>query len=129
MISSKVVRKTFRDAYPKLRNIWLRDKEYYSLKVDALVEFIGNNTPINGAGDCDDYATILHGRAREEGLKDYKGTWAFGECLVDKMLGRDAYHAMNVAITSNNKIWLIDPQSGGYWVANPKEDNIYFIFM
>lgn len=129
MISSKAIRHVFKKAFPNLKHLWLRDKEYYAPTIDELKDFIEANTPIARVGDCDDSATILHGKAKEEGRKNFRGTWAFGDCMVDKMLDRDVFHALCVAVTSNQKIWMIDPESGGYWVANPKEDNIYFILM
>lgn len=129
MISSKRIGRIVDKLYPRCDNVWLRDRSYYALTIDELIKFIEDNTPIAGDGDCDDRADILHGLSRSEGLKEYAGTWAFGTALLDELLGQKVYHAMNIAITSNEKLWLVEPKNGAYWVADPKEDNIYFIYM
>ena len=129
MITSKQIRAVIKAEYPNAKNVWLRDKQYHAFSFDELEKFVNENTPITGPGDCDDFSTILHGKAKQFGLDPWKGTLAFGECLLNMYRGMKMAHSMNIAVTSDLKLYLVEPQMGGLWLADSKEDGVYFVWI
>jgi hypothetical protein len=37
-------------------------------------------------------------------------------------------HSANIYMT-NNKVYMVEPQTGAFWEANPDEDSVFFIKM
>lgn len=88
--------------------------------------------------DCDDFALVLHAfivqeryiRADEHKLpKEEWFPWAFGEVWGSKFQGENTAHAINICITDEEEIFLIEPQNDKIWLANSSDDNVYFCRM
>ena len=83
--------------------------EYYKYRIETF--------------DCDDFALILHAWIRQE---QYKQKWnyplAFGECWGE--FETNIYHAMNFAITNEEKFILIEPQTDE--VKRYESDDTFF---
>lgn len=61
--------------------------------------------------DCDDYAAISFAAVLRGAIKEgFKYAPVFG--VIDITLKEGGGHALNFAMTSNNKVWLFEPQNG-----------------
>lgn len=97
--------------------------------IDVLREFLdqvgGIDIPYRlESFDCDDYAYVLMGREREwYGLNSPSTSGsAFGWISGDLRLHNETdwnYHAMNVFIDNNKKVWVIEPQTNE--IFDPKQ--------
>jgi len=79
--------------------------------------------------DCEDYSLILHAFVRQ--LQYYKNEelpLAFGEVWLKESNGRSRSHALNIAVTDEGEVILIEPQSNKVRSLNDK-DVVYFIRM
>ena len=45
-----------------------------------------------------------------------------------KLLGFETVHSANIYLTCD-KIYMVEPQAGAFWEANPDEDTVFFIKM
>ncbi len=88
--------------------------------------------------DCDDYALILHAfviqkryRQVERGKlkKPQWYPWAFGQAWGNKFQGNKVSHAVNIVITRDEKVLLIDTKRDRIWEADPDNDQITFVRM
>lgn len=71
--------------------------------------------------DCDDFAVILNAFVKQNRYKEgAKLPWAFGEAWV-----KGGEHAVNIVITSDNKILLIEPQADKIWEASEKDEIVF----
>jgi hypothetical protein len=86
--------------------------------------------------DCDDFAQILHSFIVQERYREmmHRGSnkkewlpWAFGQCWGQKFQGKDGGHAINLCVTRDSGIMLIEPQNDALWEAKKGEDFVFFI--
>ena len=76
--------------------------------------------------DCDDYALLLHAWVRQEQYRNkWEHPWALGEAWG--YFGGEK-HALNVVVTADNGLMLIEPQSDGMR-KNDKKDIFTFVRM
>ena len=123
-ISAKEVRQRLKGIWPNLKNIWLFDKQYELPTKDQIEDFIDGHyfdAPVHA--DCDDYALQLHAYVKRK-----RPQWAFGEATGKKIRDIKAVHSLNIAITET-KVYLIEPQLEGLWLADSKLDDIFFVKM
>ena len=71
-------------------------------------------------GDCDDFATRLHGAFCIPGWS----ALVVGEVICNT--GRDC-HAINCFIDTNKQVWLIEPQTDQVWRAGQKGWQYYTV--
>lgn len=72
--------------------------------------------------DCDDFADILAAYVKQNRYKEHaKLPWSFGICW-----GSVRQHALNIAVTNNDKVYLIEPQNDEIWEATGAE-GLYLI--
>jgi len=146
-ITDKEIVKQLQTIWPKLeedKNVWLADSAYWMPDrkwIDELLKasWIDKKKYIQSTWDCDDYALYLMAEAHylvaglvwaEEIKKEDALPWAFGECwgyfnvdwndIVKK-------HSINICITSDEGILLIEPQDDSIRIPDPKKDSIQYI--
>lgn len=111
--------------------VWLDDNVYFlpqKKTIESLLWWDGTNAyPYGGEGrDCDNFAKILQGRALEACmLNDCARGIAFGivsgQFVMKGKLSEE--HQMNLCVTADRKVWLIEPQSDAWFRPHP--DNQY----
>jgi hypothetical protein len=55
--------------------------------------------------------------------------WAFGQAWGHKFQGNKVSHAVNIVITRDEKVLLIDTKRDRIWEADPDNDQITFVRM
>jgi len=148
-ITDKEIEKQLQIIWPKLeldKNIWLADSEYWMPKrkdVEELLKasWVDKKKYIQSTWDCDNYALYLMAECHYlvAGLvwselikKEDALPWAFGECwgyfnvnwneIVRK-------HAINIVLTEDDGILLIEPQTDEIWIPERKKDSIHYVRM
>jgi hypothetical protein len=133
LVKSKDIRKRLRAVWPKLRHIWCDDGAYETLTtktVDSLLKQsdVQERVFITNKNECEEFALFL--------LCDFKRfnilsrytthSWAFGVARARKHKGLEFAHKLNIFLT-DDKIYLVEPQTDEYWEADPDNDDIYFV--
>ena len=129
------------DGFPNPSNIAMPDDNYW-LMTKAEVETILRDTWIEkykyviDGFDCEDYSLIFHAFVIQERYKKMKKAgqtgwlpFAIGQCWGTKFEGKVRSHAINLAITSDAGIIFIEPQKDRVFIANPGDNDIYFLRM
>ena len=147
-ITRRKLIETIKDVWPNLidkmpnpTNIAIPDSEYWLLSRRD-VEWILSDTWINKYGyvtegfDCDDSAMVFHAFCIQERYKRMKesnaSSWvpfAIGQVWGTKFNGKDMGHAINIAVTFDDGIILMEPQNDKTWIADGDRDNVHFIRM
>jgi hypothetical protein len=80
--------------------------------------------------ECEEFALFCHAFVKQYQIYNTndKYNWAYGECMTSKLMGDEYVHSCNVYLTVNN-IYMVEPQTGAYWQADPELDTIFFIKM
>lgn len=123
--------------------IAMADERYWKptrREVEKLVQqgFIKRFLGTSELMDCDDQALILHAfviqkryRQVEKGKikKPQRYPWAFGQAWGDQFQGNKTSHAVNICITRDEKVLLIDLKRNRIWEANPESDRVTYVRM
>lgn len=136
-----------KDGLPGPTNIAMADMRYWIPSIQS-IEFFLKNTNIDRFDyhsegfDCDDFAYVLAGFARQHRYYEMKVRglfpqewlqWPFGMCWGTKFEGRKTGHAINIVIARDDKdkqdLYLIEPQNDKIWIANQDDDKPHFICM
>ena len=137
----------FRELWPNLKiydSIRLADEDYYNptkkrlkqviAEAKKIINKIGNDY-IPEIYDCDDFALLLNAIvkaiwvrfAKENKVpKEYWRALSFGEVWGTKFRDKKMAHAINVCLTRDKGIVLIEPQDYSLWVAG-SQDAAFFI--
>lgn len=132
--------------FPDASSIFLADGDYYLPKRNKVEKAIRKAHLSEKYKyhlenfDCDDYALVMHSyivqRRYEKILNEHLKksewcSWAFGQVWGSKFNGYLVWHAINIAITSDKGIILIEPQAeGAYtWQPSRESDVVHFIRM
>jgi len=123
MVSEKEIKKMLMKTWPDLR-VFVRSDPEYILPIlsevsEAIIK-IGEIKPAHGS-DCDDYALHLHSK-----IKWNHPHWAFGECFGEHIRGRNVLHYVNVCVTQDRGVILIEPQIVNDWWI-PQDDKILWV--
>ena len=119
--------KRLKDSFPELLD-WNPTDEEYTL-VDGLNSFqtLVNQFPSRpwkkNVNECEEIARRFMYQVR-----DWEYNKAIGVAFVTMHQGIEERHTLNIAF-SYNDILLADLQTGNVWIANPSQDNIYFVEM
>jgi len=129
------------DSLPYRTNIAIPDSHYWLL-TRRDVEWILSNTWINSykqhleGMDCDDSALLFHAFCRQERYKRMreagKSSWfsfAIGQAWGTKFKGQVSGHALNIAITRDEGIILMEPSNDSTWLADGNRDYVHFIYI
>jgi len=137
------------DLFRQLKSIWpsmqviLADREYWlpaESKVHDLVwgSYIEQYRYTVELFDCDDYALTLHAFVVQERYKQMEERklpkeewfpWAFGEVRGRRFNGVEANHAINICVTSDKGVLLIEPQNDKSWTADRDRDHAYMCLL
>ena len=123
--------------WPDLKHIWLTDPIYKPTPTsgieDALRLWEGELRKYafkKNLTECEEFALFCHAYVKQYQIYHFsdKYNWAYGECMAKKVLGFEAIHSCNLYLTSN-KIYMVEPQTGAFWEANPDLDDVFFVKM
>ena len=129
------------DGLPNPTNIAMPDGQYWLITKREL-EWAVSDTFMERyrykaeGMDCDDFAMILHAWVVQERYREIvergAGTstwfpWAFGQCWGSRFRGQDTGHAINICVTRDVGILLVEPQNDRIWEAEDGEDIAHFI--
>lgn len=126
------------ESLPRLdnNNIWLHDNIYGLYPKSDLERFLAYDS-LNKERyetekfDCDDFSVSLMGRERAW----YKQTpysrasplgFAFGDIRKDDQDAAPFFHAINIFVDENRKLWLVEPQTDAITEPTP---NSSFMFV
>ena len=129
------------DGYPGPSNIAIPDNTYWlptkrDLEWRVVDTFMDQYRYKAESFDCDDFALVLHAFVvqeryvqieRRELSKDEWFPWAFGQVWGTRFRGQPMGHAINVCLTSDDGIILLEPQNDQIWEANTDRDHVHFV--
>ena len=100
-------------------------KLLFDSQIDSYVHTAHTISPKSGILDCDDFALLLHAYVIKRRYEDFKKgripkdqlyPLAFGQIwYTDPKIG---YHAINICITHDKGVLLIEPQNDEVWKAD-----------
>jgi hypothetical protein len=137
--SAKLLKKLL-ETWPDMNpgRLWPEDRSYVMPTRKELEEFVFKSKVddyeyVPEIQDCGDFALFLHVDVIRERFKDYKDgkiskdqqyPWAFGQLWhQDSQIG---YHAINICITKDEGVLLIEPQTDKIRKAT-RDMTIYFV--
>lgn len=117
------------------KQVSISDRQYALLDEKVLKKALRRDgtdkfTYTKEGGDCDDFAQILCGRVKEYAmLCDFKAGAAFGVCAgelwaVGQKDGGMVKHAMNIVVTAERQVFLVEPQTDKWYRPDPR--NVYW---
>jgi hypothetical protein len=136
-LTSKKICERLKEVWPTLNSIWLTDKKYLAVKQREMQlvlkiweDELKNYEYLPTVSECEEFALFCHAFVKLRQLADRNDdyNWAYGECIAKKLLGVDMIHSANIYLT-HDKIYLVEPQTGAFWEANPDEDTVFFVKM
>jgi hypothetical protein len=113
-------------AFKNVDDLKLTDTRYKLVDINQLKIFLSRNTVnsrkyVSDSNDCDDFALILLGDVTR-----WDSDLAFGIAFVVKEDGD--YHALNVLISTQKKVYLVEPQTDEVFLV-PDNWDIRFVLM
>ena len=118
---------------PNCRINLVADKSYSTINANNLkgllkVGFIDRYKFKAEVFDCDDYALILHAWIRQIQYKEkWENPMAFGEAWGK--FGNEEHHALNIAISHDSEILIIEPQTDEVRYYDETKDSFILIRM
>lgn len=122
--------------WPDLKQIWLTDPVYIATPenvIEALRLWEGELKKYSfkkNVTECEEFALFCHAFVKQYQIYNFndKYNWIYGECMTSKLLGSKYVHSCNIYLTNNN-IYMVEPQTGAYWQADPELDEVFFVKM
>ena len=143
IITSEDLIKRLTDMWPDLKGFIYNADGTYWMPTFRDLEWLMVDTFFNEYGwtreifDCDDFSLCLHafvvqGRYKQmmekKLTKEERLPWSFGQAWMTKYRGNIDGHAINICITRDKGMILIEPQSDMLlWEANNETDNCYYV--
>jgi hypothetical protein len=144
-ITSKEIRDKLQETWPQLEYIWLWDTTYWTPNIDAVEDALKvSNVPtmdfIDEFNDCDNFALQFLAECRRKRYFQWKEgnlpeeqrySMTIGFVFMDQVRGMEMLHAANLVLDKEGDIYILDstPQEKRMWIADPKNDNVLFVFM
>lgn len=134
--SAKGIKSRLTRMWPDLKYMWLTDPVYKPTPtdiVDALLLWEGELKKYSfkkNLTECEEFALFCHAFIKQYQIYNFsdKYNWIYGECMTKKLMGFESIHSCNLYLTSNN-IFMVEPQTGAYWQADPDLDDVFFVKM
>jgi len=135
--TSDKIRKRLKEKWPELSDIWLTDGKYLLPEVSDLEPVFAlwnlqlhDFKYVQNLFECEEFALFFHAAAKKYQIFNREDplNWCLGECITKELLGFPMVHSCNLFLTKD-KIYMIEPQTGAYWEANPEEDKVFFVNM
>lgn len=129
------------DNLPGPTSIALADKDYWMITKAQVKEIVSKTWFEKYHGvvegfDCDDYALLFYAFVVQERYKQMRESgetawlpWAIGIAWGSMFDGRIAPHAVNIAITRDAGIILIEASNDKVWIPTSKTDLVYFAIL
>ncbi len=124
----------FKKLQADLRQIWLRNKEYWIPSLDELQtvveKYICELPVISGFNECENYALFLHSAVKkhivEEGILNLN--WAFGDFICKKktIFFGTVIHTACICLTDQG-FYIIEPLEKNKVQAVNEDYDIFFI--
>ena len=122
--------------WPDLKQIWLTDPVYIATPenvIEALRLWEGELKKYSfkkNVTECEEFALFCHAFVKQYQIYNFndKYNWIYGECMTSKLLGSKYVHSCNIYLTNNN-IYMVEPQTGAHWQADPELDEVFFVKM
>jgi len=132
-ITSKELRKKFKDEFDGLTQIWLRNKEYVTPTIDELKEVVDKyvcDLPIiQGFNECENFALFLHADVKKYIVKINKVhyNWAFGDfiCKKESIFGT-GIHTACICLCEEGFV-IIEPMENNKIITTINEYKPFFI--
>ena len=144
-ITSGEIRSRFNQVWPELEYIWLWDTTYWTPNKDAVedamkVSRVSTMDFIDEFNDCDNFALQFLAECRRKRYLQWKNedlpleqrySMTIGYVFGDMFRGVGKLHVANIVLCNDNEIYVVDttPMEKRMWKADPKNDNILFLFM
>ena len=139
---SRVLREKISEVWPELQFIVLSDSEWKVPHIEQVAKFLANaKTPgrpfIPKLFACEEYSISMMAEVRqlhaqqalnENWPEGERRNWPFGIVAGTKFKGEPINHWLNVCVCHEG-IYILEPQTGEYWLATPANDDIFFLFM
>ena len=139
----QTAKETLKALYPVSLRIDIADREYWWPAYDKVKSllwdtYIDRYRYTLEMFDCDDFALVLHAFVVQERYrqiekrklsKDEWLPWAFGQVWGTKFQNEVKDHAVNICVTSDKGVTLIEPQNDAIWSFNPANDILYAVRM
>jgi len=134
--SSKEIRFRLKVLWPNLKHVWLTDPKYKPTPPeikDVLELWEGELRKYSfkkNITECEEFALFCHAFIKQHQIFNYNDdhNWAYGECITSKLFGDEYIHSCNVYLDREN-VFMVEPQTGAYWKADPELDTIFFVKM
>lgn len=131
-ITNEDVIKLVREIWPALSFAWVPDQTFVMPVIEEVIQLIQTSgvRELKHCGeswDCDDFALQLHAWVNmNHPLNEDKLPWAFGEVTGSRFANIHEPHTLNICLSAAG-VYLIEPQTYGYWVVNPKDDRVWAV--
>ena len=133
-----------------VQDIYCGDPKYFLPMLHELKQFLADDATsqkkyIEGKGDCNFFTSIVYAHCRERTWDKEELPWAFGEAWGTKFEGKHvsgqglvlengmlrsvdtiAQHAVNICLTSDFGLQLIQAQTDKTWAAKKLDDILVF---
>lgn len=141
MKSAQWCKHKFRSIWPVLNEPWRCNAydPYFELcdkdVIDKLMkEWIAYERPghIPSKSACDDRGLLLMSHIKRWDIfqnKQTKYNVCFGWAFVNVFMGHKQSHIINICITDDEKVWLVDALMGAWMKPDPKEFNVRQLFI
>jgi hypothetical protein len=142
IVNQEEVERKLVEVYPNLieENVWPTDTKYLLPVLDEVVSAIERNSVkdlpyVSNIGECEEFALYLHAAIKKERHlnwenlpKEERYNWAFGEAIGFRfdLLGSQN-HTMNIVITSDFEVRVIEPRNNGIQMADVDKFSAFFV--
>ena len=80
--------------------------------------------------DCDDFGAILRAYVKQDRyVRNASYPWPFGEIIGPEFRGIEGYHEVNVCITEDDGVILVEPQNDKIWRPDSADDIATVVWM
>ena len=131
----KIIKKTFGRRFTRDFYLQLADEEYYCPPLSDIRKLVKQNkidrlTYSAEKFDCDDFAVSLKSIFIKHAYKNKERRYphCLGIIMGGKLLG-NIPHAINIVISNQLKVYLIEPQEDKIFRPRKSDREIYFIYI
>lgn len=108
------------------------DKEYLPADIDVIRILAKEYLPPpwkEGVNECEEIARRFMVQVRDWELANgYSHNQALGVAFCSRHRGKDEAHTLNICV-GEDVVYLLDMQTQLIWIADPDQDEIYFVEM
>lgn len=130
-ITAKEIRKILRKQYPKLKHIWIFERELILLPGSQVDKILSGITAYKypfkkKTFECEAFGIVAHAQIKIKIAElNLPYSWVFGHASV--AYPRRGIHNQNIFITEDFKIKIFEPQTN--IITNPNNETVFFVEM